>query len=141
LFQFKLSVCSHIRIPNLYIRMPGKNHGSTSFPRTSSLASAGHVSPGTCKNILLLATTRIGVVDHRIEAGLLTRLSASEYGCETLSRVLQNVFTLTIVFLLIGRTGDFLASKVSESTLESCSVRIGAPPLGVLRLGRAVQTK
>lgn len=93
LFQFKLSVCSHIRKPNLYIRMPGKNHGSTSFSRTSSLASAAHVSPRTCKSILLLATTRIGVVDHRIEAGLVTHLSASEYGCETLSRVLQNVHT------------------------------------------------
>jgi len=99
------------------------------------------VSPETCKSILLLATTGIGLVDHRIEAGLLTHLSAIEYACETLSRVLQNVFTLTIVFLLLGQTGDFLASKVSESTLEPCSVRIGASPLGVKRLGRAVQTE
>jgi len=121
--------------------MPGKNRGSTSFPRTSSLASAAHVSPETCKSILLLATTRIGAVDHRIEAVILTHLSASVYGCETLSRVLQNVFTLTVVFLLIGHTGDFLASKVSESTLEPCSIRIGAPPLGAKRLGRAVQTE
>ena len=95
------------------------------------------------QSILLLATTRIGVVDHRIEAGLLTHLSAREYGCETWSRVLQNVFTLTIVFFffLIVQTGDFLAPKVSESTLEPFSVRIGAPPLGVKRLGRAVQTE
>jgi hypothetical protein len=82
-FNLSLSVCSHIWRSNLYIRMPGKNYGSTSFPRTSSLASATHVSPETCKSIMLLATTRIGVVDHRIEAGHLTHLSASEYGCET----------------------------------------------------------
>ena len=110
-------LCSHIRKPNHYIRMPGKIRRSTSFPRTSSLASAAHVSRGTCKTIMLLTTTRIGVVDHRIEV-VLTHLSASECGCATLSRVHQNVFTLTIAFLQIRQTGDFLASKASGTTLE-----------------------
>jgi hypothetical protein len=89
----------------------------------------------------MLTNARIGVVGHHIEAGLQTHLSASAFGCETLSRVLQNGFTLTIVFLQIGHISDFLASKASGTTVEPCSLRIGAPALGVKRIGRAVQTE